>query len=213
MSKAPSHRVQRKLIATGDASGFAALANSIIAVQYEIVVSSAGVVTLRETDVQGPPTPEAQELISVLRTVINDADTTTIEFIHGSTTTRASDRRVFVGSFPQGKVDLDDVAAFGSQEQLGLGQGGTGGALLAHEIAEQHRKQVHGEAFPVAHPQGVAAESRAVGGTRGAATFRQINATTLEVTIPYTYPDGTVVEVIWEIVNGNPTNIRRRVRP
>jgi Domain of unknown function (DUF4157) len=213
LSRVPSPEVQRKLIATGDPAGFAALANSVIAVQQEVVVSPAGLVSLRSTNIQGPPTPEAQQLISVLQTVINDSNTTTIEFIHGATSTRVSDARVMVGSYPQSKLDLDDMAAFGTQGSVGLGRGRTAGALLSHEITEQYRKQVHGEGFPVAHPQGEAAESLAVGGVRGTMTQRQVNSTTIEFSVPYTYPDGRVVDVTWDVVNGNVTNVRRKLRP
>jgi hypothetical protein len=205
--------IQRQLIATGDPAGFAALANSVITVQQEVVVSPAGLVSLRTTAIQGPPTPEAQELLRVLQTVINDPNSVSIEFIHGMTSTRPSDARVMVGSYPQSKIDLDDVAAFGTQGSVGLGQGRTAGALLSHEITEQYRKQVFAESFDVAHPQGEAAESAAVGGTRGTMTSRQVNATTLEFSVPYTYPDGRVVVVTWDVVNGNVMNVRRTVRP
>lgn len=213
LSKAPGQAIQRKLIATGDTAGFVALANSIIAVQFEVLVSSAGEVTIRRTNVQGPPTPEAQQLVQVLQTVINDKNTVTIEFIHGVSSSRASDARVAVGSYPQSKIDLDDVSAFGTQASVGLGLGRTAGALLSHEITEQHRKQVFNEDFDPAHVHGEASESAAVGGVRGTMTTRQISSTTVEYNVPYTYPNGRIVDVTWDLVNGNVTNVRRRVRP
>ena len=208
LSPAPSHQAQRTMIATGDPAGFASLANSIIAVQFEVVVSPAGVVSIRTTDVQGPPTPAAQELVAVLRSVINNTNTTTIEFIHGTTSTRASDRRVMIGSYPQGKVDLDDIEQFG----FGVGTGISAGSALVHEIQEQFRKQVHGEAFGPAHASGISAEERAAGATRGAATSRTISATTTEITVPYTYPDGRIVDVTFRVTNGNVTSVTRRTR-
>ncbi len=213
LSRVPSPGIQRALMAWGDPGGFVALANSVIAVQKQVVLSPPGLIFLWDTNIQVPPTPEAQELISVLQTVINDSKTTTIEFIHGTTSTRPSDARVMVGSYPQSKIDLDDIGAFGTQGSVGVGQGRTAGALLSHEITEQYRKQVHGEAFPVAHPQGEAAESLAVGGVRGTMTQRQVNSTTIEFSVPYTYPDGRVVDVTWDVVNGNVTNVRRKLRP
>jgi hypothetical protein len=63
----------------------------------------------------------------------------------------------------------------------------------------------------VAHAAATAAEEVAVGATRGAERYRQVDANTLEVTIPYTYPDGKVVEVTWDIVKGNYQNVRRKV--
>ena len=113
LTPAPSHRVQRTMIATGESAGFAALANAIIAVQYEVRISRTGEVSIHSTDVQGPPTRDAQELLSTLRTVIDDSNATPIEFIRGSTSTRARDRHVIVGNYALARVDLDDVEAFG----------------------------------------------------------------------------------------------------
>jgi hypothetical protein len=206
-----SHRpIQRKLVATGDAAGFAALANAVIAVQFEVVIGPGGRVTLRSTDVQGPPTPEAQVLVETMRRVIGHSGTTSIEFIHGATTTRASDRRVLGGSFPQGKVDLDDEAALGTQESIGLGQGATAGAVLAHEIEEQFRKQQLGQEFDEAHEGALAVEAAAVGAER--VSSRRSIAGGFEYTYTYTYPDGRVVELKFDLVNGNRTNVRRTVR-
>jgi hypothetical protein len=208
---ATQRMLQRTLTATGDAAGFAAFANRVIGVQFEVVIGNGGVVSLRRTNVQGPPTPEAQELVRVLQLVIGDRNNTTIEFIHGRTSTRASDRRVMGGSFPQSKVDLDDEEARGTQGEVGLGMGVTGGALLVHEILEQYRKQVFSEDFDTAHAQALAAEATAIGAPRGTSTTRTLNATTREVTKTYTYPDGRVVEVIWDVTAGNIFNVRRRV--
>jgi hypothetical protein len=205
-------RVQRKLLAAGDTAGFAAAANVVIDVQYEVVVSNTGEVSLRTTDVAGPPTPEAQELVRVIRLVSGDAQITRMEFIHGQTSTRPADASVLGGNYAQSKVDLDDVAALGTQGSVGVGMGRTGGSLLAHEILEQYRKQVHGEGFAVAHAQATAAEEGAVGATRGPERYTNMtNANTFTVTIPYTYADGHVVEVTWDVVNGNYQNVRRRV--
>lgn len=211
LSKAPSHRVQRKLTATGDAAGFRSLANAVIAVQYQVEVSPTGEISLSNTNVQGPPTPEAQVLIDVLRRVINDRGTTSIEFIHGTTSTRASDARVLGGSFFQSKIDLDDEAVVGTQESIGLGQGATAGALLSHEIEEQFCKQQLHQNFDEAHEAALAVEAQAVGANR-VVTERNIPGGE-EVTYTYTYPDGHVVVLKFDLVNGNRTNIRRLVRP
>ena len=205
-------RVQGKLFAAGDTAGFVAAANAVIGVQYEVVVSKTGEVTLRPTKVAGPPTPEAQELVRVIRLVSGDAKITRMEFIHGQTSTRPSDAMVLGGNYALSRVDLDDVAALGTQASVGLGMGRTGGSLLAHEILEQYRKQVHGEGFTAAHAQATAAEEGAVGATRGPERFTNAtDANNFTVTIPYTYPDGRVVEVTWDVVNGNYQNVRRRV--
>jgi hypothetical protein len=211
-SRLAQPRIQRKLLVTGDTAGFAAAANAVLAVQYEVVVSNTGEVTLHPTNVAGPPTPEAQELVRVIRLVGGGAQNTNMEFIHGRTSTRPADAMVLGGNYAQSKVDLDDVAALSTQESIGVGMGRTGGSLLAHEILEQNRKQVHREGFTAAHAQATAAEEAAVGATRGPERFtNRTSVNNFTVTIPYTYADGHVVEVTWDVVNGNYQNVRRRV--
>jgi Domain of unknown function (DUF4157) len=207
LSRLPGRGIQRKLVATGDTAGFAALANSVISVQFEVVVSAAGEVALRSSQVQGPPTREAQQMVADLQQVINDSRTTRVEFIRGKTSRVPDDAQVLIGSYAAGKIDLDDVSA------LGQGPGGTTAATaLVHEIVEQYRKQVHGEAYPVAHRAGEMAEEAMTGATRGSHTLRQVDSATIEVTVPWTYPDGRVVDVIMTIVNGNVTGVTRRER-
>lgn len=207
LSRVSSRQVQRKLNVTGDTAGFAAMANSIITVQSQVVVSSAGEVSLRSTDVQGPPTREQQELVTVLQRVIGDPTTTAIQFIHGATSTTPAHRSVLIGAYATAQIDLDDVAALGS----GLG-GTTTATALVHEITEQYRRQVHGEAFAPAHRAGERAEEVMSGAIRGTHTVRQINPTTVEITVPWTYPDGRVVDVVMTVANGNVTNVTRNVR-
>jgi hypothetical protein len=119
-----------------------------------------------------------------------------------------SDQRVLIGSYPQGKIDLDDIERFG----FGVGQGITAGSTLVHEIQEQYRKQVFGEAVGTAHAAGVAAEERAAGATRGTETVRRISSTTIEIMVPYTYPDGRIVEVTFTVTSGNVTSVTRNTR-
>jgi hypothetical protein len=205
-------RLQPKLIASGDTGGFAAFANSVTAVQHEVVVSASGEVSIKATNVAGPPTREAQQLVMALQTAINDPKLIRMEFIHGATSMRPEDAKVLGGNYALSRVDLDDLSALGTQEG-GVSQGRTGGSVLVHEVTEQYRKQVQGEAFPAAHAEGTKAEEAALGATRGTERYRQVNPTTLEVTIPYTYPDGHIVEVTWDIVNGNYGNVRRKLIP
>jgi len=106
---------------------------------------------------------------------------------------------------------LDDEAVLGTQESLGLGQGATAGAVLAHEIEEQFRKQQHGQGFDEAHAAALAVEAQAVGAAR-TVTQRSIPGGR-EYTYTYNYPDGRVVELKFDVINGNRTNIRRTVRP
>jgi hypothetical protein len=206
-------QIHRKLIASGDTAGFASFANSVLGVQFEVVVSASGEVSLKPTNVAGPLTPEAQGLVTALKNSIDDSHMINMEFIHGTTSTRPEDAKIVGGSYDLSRVDLDDLSALGTQEGLGLGAGMTGGTALVHEVTEQYRKQVQGEAFGPAHAKATAAESAATGATRGNESFQQVNSTTLQVTIPYTYPDGHVVEETMDIVNGNFTNVRRKVIP
>ena len=214
LTPAPSHRVQRTMIATGESAGFAALANAIIAVQYEVRISRTGEVSIHSTDVQGPPTRDAQELLSTLRTVINDSNATTIEFIRGSTSTRASDRNVIVGNYALSRVDLDDVEAFGFTSSHSR-MGDNAAVQLVHEITEQYRRQVHGESFPVAHRAGYAAQERLLGATLINETpMTPVGGSLGEVTTTYRYSDGREVDVItrMDFRTGQIVSVRRVVR-
>jgi len=188
----------KSLKVTGDTQGFADMANAVIGVQYEVVVGADGTVSLQRTNAQGPLTPAGQELVNTLQTVMSDPNPTTLEFVRGEST-------VIGGQYTTGKIDLDDAQQFGN----GVGQGLNMGGVLVHEITEQYRKQVHGESFPVAHAAALDAEARAVGAPRGTETFKTINASTTEITFPYTYPGGNVVNVVLTVANGNITNVTR----
>jgi hypothetical protein len=206
LSRAVPGRIQRALVATGDSAGFASLVNSILSVQQEVVVSPTGQVTLRATQVQGPPTREAAALATVLNRVIGDSHTTTIAFTHGLTTTDPVEQQVIVGSYTLGMIDLDDIGAFGT------GEGISSASSLLHEIQEQYRRQVFREGYPVAHASGMAEERNATGATRSTTDRRrQVNATTIEITTPFTYPSGRVVEVTVRLTANNITSVTRNV--
>jgi len=200
--------LQPKLVALGDTAGFVALASSIITTQFAVSVSPTGDVSLSASKVQGPPTPAAQELASVLRTVIGDPKTTSIEFIHGQTTTRPSDAVVIGGNYALSRVDLDDIAMAGPPG----GRGVSSGAWLSHEIQEQYRKQVHSESFPVAHAGGLATEARASNATLMPGSLTTIDAHTIEWTDTYTFPDGTREDVTVRVRDGNIVSVNRRAR-
>jgi hypothetical protein len=214
LSRAPAHAVQRKMVATGESAGFASLMNTILAVQNEIRISPSGEVSINPTNVQGPPTRDAQELLNTLRTVINDPKTTTIAFIRGSRPTRASDRQVIVGNYALSTVDLDDAEAFGTASSHGR-EGDNAAVQLIHEITEQYRKQVHGEAFPAAHRAGYAAQERLLGATLVNETpMTPLGGDLGEVTTTYRYPDRREVDVITRINfrTGQIVNVRRVIR-
>ena len=214
LSPAPAGTAQRKLVATGDTAGFAALANSIIAVQFEIRVSRAGEVTIHSTNVQGPPTRDAQELLNTLRIAINDRQTTTIDFIRGASSARASDRNVIVGNYALARVDLDDVEQFGMTSSHSR-EGDNAAVQLVHEITEQYRKQVHGEGFQTAHQAGYRAQERVLGATLVNETpMTRIGGDLGEVTTTYRYPDGRIVDVITRMNfrTGQIESVRRVIR-
>ncbi len=82
-----------------------------------------------------------------------------------------SNDQVPIAGFKSGRVDIDDVNAFGNGE--GINQG----SVLAHEVKEQHTKQIGGEKNPsVAHAEGVKAENNVSGYQRGE-TDRNITKT------------------------------------
>jgi hypothetical protein len=105
---------------------------------------------------------------------------------------------------------LDDLAVRGTQESIGLGQGATAGAIMAHEIEEQFRKQQRGQDFDEAHAGALEVEAEAVGAARDV-TQRDIPGGS-EVTYTYRYPDGRVVVLKFDVIDGNRTNIRRTIR-
>ena len=207
--RAPTGQVQPKLVATGDGAGFASVANTVIAVQFSVSVAANGDVALNSTNVQGPLTADAQELVNVLRNVIGNASTTTIRFTRGQTSTDPSDAPVAIGSYPQSKIDLDDILALGIHT-LGYSTG----AALAHEILEQFEKQVNkAPTFDIAHARVLPAEARAVGATRIGDSRREINSTTLELTFSFRYPGGRILDQVMTVTNGNVTNVVRTWRP
>lgn len=215
LTRTRGDHLQRDFIATGDTAGFLAMVNNIITVQEEVRIAANGTVTIRPTTVQGPPTRDQTELLRALRMAIDDNATTTIEFVHGATSARPSDRNVIVGSYDLGRVDLDDVGQFGMATSHSR-MGDNAAVQLVHEITEQYRKQVHGEAFGVAHQAGYAAQERLLGATLVNETpMTRIGGTLGEVTTTYRYPDGREVDVIARIdfATGQIVSVNRVVRP
>jgi hypothetical protein len=212
----PSGRaLARKFVATGSAADFVTMVNGILGVQHELRVDAAGEVTVHGTKIQGPPTRDAFELLATIQTVINDAKTTKIEFIHGATSKRASDKNVIVGNYDLSRIDLDDVAAFGFESSHGE-MGDNAAMQLIHEITEQYRKQVHGEAFDPAHKAGYAAQERLLGAKLvSESPMTPIPGGTLgEVTTTYRYPSGREVDVVarMDFATGNIVSVKRNVR-
>jgi hypothetical protein len=129
------------------------------------------------------PPPADNAFATRLRTIINDADTTTVAVGRNVAT-------VLVGSFNGEVIDLDD------KEQLnGDGQDGipTEGGGIIHELWEQYQKQVKGKNYDDAHHSALDAENAVSGGTSrrcgGGATREEGGKTVLY--IPIKKGDGT----------------------
>lgn len=203
ITRAAAPSIQRQLVATGDTTGFANLANMIMTVRNQLAVGARGVCTLTAIAVMGPPSQEEIQLAATLNTLISDSTTTTIAFIHGTTSTDATDQQVMIGSYAAARIDLDDIS------MLGVGEGVSAGSALAHELIEQYRRQVFTEDYPTAHAAGMAAEQAMTGARRGASTRTEIDANTYEIEIAYHYPDRTVF-VTRRVRNQNIVAVRRR---
>ncbi len=215
ISQSSDSSIQCSFIATGDTAGFLSLVNRIIGVQYQIKSDNTGKLSVVNTNKQGPLTNEASVLISLLQKVIGDSNATTIEFMRG----KSAPSPVVVGSYSVSQIDLDDVTAFGIGPQQGVSAAGK----LAHEIEEQYQKQVNNQAYgndaSGAHGSGIKLENAATGAIRGAQGNPQnvvsnpdgtLNFT---ITIPYTYPDGKVVDVKYKVIKSNIVNVIRTQRP
>lgn len=205
-------RVQGKFVATGDTAGFVAMVNGILAVQHRIEVNRAGEVSVVATDVQGPPTRDATELLAQIRSMIADGTTITVRMMHGSARTLASDTNVIVGNYGLNTFDLDDLAMYGGVSSHSR-MGDNTASMLLHELVEQQRKQASGEAFGPAHAASLAAQGRMLGATWVGDTPRAVPGGT-EITRTWRYPDGREVDTITTIdmATGNVTGVRQVVR-
>ncbi|NIJ54694.1 eCIS core domain-containing protein [Dyadobacter arcticus] len=208
-------KIKRKLIATGSSGDFVSIVNQILGVQFRIAASATGEISIAATDIQGPPTRDATELLSTLRTIISDRRTVTVDFMRGRTSRRAGDQHVIVGNYDLARVDLDDVDMFGNTSSHSQ-MGDNSAVQLIHELTEQYRRQIFGEAFPVAHRAGYAAQERLLGATLVSETpMTPVRGSTLrEVTTTYRYPSGRLVNIttIMDFATGNIVEVRRAVR-
>ncbi|WP_418276924.1 DUF4157 domain-containing protein [Isoptericola jiangsuensis] len=206
-------RIQAKFVATGSAQDFVDLVNRVVTVQHRVQVSASGEISVVATDVQGPPTRDQSALLERIRSMIADRATTTIDFMHGDTSTRTDDDAVIVGSYALSRIDLDDVAAFGFEGSEARA-GDNAVTELVHELTEQQRKQVHGEGFATAHRAAYAEQERQLGATMtGERVARRRGG--LTVTTSYRYPDGRTVDVIWDVDSATHrvSDVRRVIRP
>ena len=134
--------------------------------------------------------------------------------LYGSTSRRASDKNVIVGNYALSRVDLDDVESFGFTSSHSR-MGDNAAVQLVHEITEQYRKQIHGEAFGVAHKAGYAAQERLLGAKLVHETpMTPVGGTLGEVTTTYRYPDGRIVDVTtrMDFATGQIVSVKRKVR-
>lgn len=161
--RAPS-AVQRVFaVKTGAEAGgaharFVALFNQILGGHSRLVVNQGqdGITLALETLDNGVQIPgDAAVLLETVQKVVEAAGTITLDFTAGDLST-------YIGSFDDSSIDLPDVEHFG----VGV-VGPSAASALVHEIEEQYQKQANGLEFNDAHyDHAVAAENRAVGGTR-----------------------------------------------
>jgi hypothetical protein len=187
--------VQPKLTFTGkeaDVARALALLNGGFGSSYRASVDKSGEVKLEpiraaHTSSATGPTAEQRALADRLSTVINDPKDVAMTVSAGSTT--------LGGSYATGDFDIADLETYGVPG-------------LIHEIQEQYRKQVKGEAFGTeaagAHSEAIAAESEVRGAKRGAQKMvsKTVNADgTLDavVEIPHTFPGGVVKTMVMTV--------------
>lgn len=168
---------------------------------YTVSVDAGGNVSIAVNNVQGPPSTAQSAMYSRLNTIVGDSNQVTIGI--GAATTTIG------GSYALQTIDIADIEAFGS------GSGLSAAGALIHELEEQYRKQVSGQAYPAAHAGGMVAEAEQGGATRGAERYISqsqnadgtVNAV---VEVPYTYPDGRVVTLTITISHNDITSVTRR---
>jgi len=216
LSQAPVH-VQRKLAMTGSAAHLArvlVVMNAGIDIRYQARFDSANQVEIVSSGNQGPPSPQQQYFTTRLRSLINEAGTTTVSVNSGS--------RTIVGSYAGSDIDIADIEALG----IGL-PGWDARAALLHELVEQREKQLgttaaqraYGSATTGAHGQGLAAELGMIGavlesdsGLVGASANANgtMNGTR---TVVFRYPTGTRYRVVVTLTSNNITNVVRTKLP
>ena len=186
-----------KFVADREGKDFAAYANKYL-FHYKVEVDAKdGTVALSPTDKQGPLPPDQERtqriLVDVIKRLINDGPTK-VTFIRGNASKDPADHRVVVGSYPQGKIDLDDLDVLGNESPA------SAVSMLVHELEEQYRKQVKNEKYPEAHDAGIKLELEVI----GAKTRVQLKDETdkdgkTKIPVVYTYADGRVIHVIFTV--------------
>ncbi len=154
--------------------------------EAELTAAAGKAVTISATSglvsIAGPP-PADNKFAERLRTVINDADTTTITITRNGT-------NILVGSYLLETIDLDD-------KEMLTGDGNDGAPTEAggiiHEIWEQYQKQDKGKNYTDAHSSAIDVENEVMGGTErlcGAVATRTEDGKTVYY-VPYKKQDGT----------------------
>lgn len=222
-ARRPARRtLARKFVARGNTTDFEQMVNRILEVQHEIRVGSAGDVRIDATNVPGPPTRDASELLDTIRTVIDDPRTTTIEFIRGAISRLPFP--VVIGDLARSLVDLDDLEQFGF-ESSHSSEGTNAASLLVREITRQYRRQAYGDTYDVANAIATSAMDRLHGGAlveeRGLSYPSPWSddvklhlpwASVGEASSRFFYDDGRELEVIWSAdhLTGNVVHVERR---
>ncbi|MCW5922895.1 MAG: hypothetical protein KIS77_11160 [Saprospiraceae bacterium] len=122
------------------------------------------------------------------------------------------DDNVVVGSFEDQAIDMKDLAAFENVTNTsGVPNAVSAQSKLAHEITEQHDKQINGNSdFPSAHGKAIQAENRVSGSTRGE-DLRNVSNPQLEIR-PTVFEVGGTRVIVTVTQDGyyNKTTVKQR---
>lgn len=117
-----------------------------------VTIDANGYVTVAD------PPPADNDFATRLRTICDDADTTTVGVDRNAT-------NVLVGAYSTSVIDLDDKEEFTGDGQDGLPTEAGG---IIHELWEQYQKQVNNKNYTDAHAAATDVENEIMGGTERA---------------------------------------------
>lgn len=170
---------------------------------YKLEISKNGTASLVATNSSGQASPEQKTLATALSMAINRPEVVRASPVSG-------DSGVMVGQYVTGKIDVGDIAAFGT------GPGPSSASVLTHEITEQMAKQVFGlpnseAGHNVAHSLATAAANYASGFSRGPVNSGSLNkATGSGITTTPHARGNTIITVTIYWVNGNIAKVVRK---
>src|SRR5690606_33438770 len=120
---------------------------------YTIDQDKDGNTTLTKTDQKGKMTKAQKTLHKSLSGIIDNEKNVNIELV-------SNGNNVLIGNYDQSKIDMGDVANFGSGEAI------NSLSVLMHEVVEQGAKQINGMSYEQAHAKGIQIEKDLTGYAR-----------------------------------------------